>query len=40
MDIVKILRNLREFKLILEKIYKNPSLEFELYHHDEYLIDL
>jgi len=40
MDIIKILRKIREFKYILRKINLNPNLKFELYHSKEYLIDL
>jgi hypothetical protein len=40
MDIVKILRKMREFKFILDKINNNPNLKFELYHSKEYLVDL
>jgi len=40
MDIIKILKKIREFKYILRKINLNPNLKFELYHSKEYLIDL
>jgi hypothetical protein len=40
MDIIKILKKLREFKFIKKEIYNNPNLKFELQHSKAYLIDL
>jgi len=40
MDIVYILRKIREFKLISEKINNFPNLKFDLFLNKEYLIDL
>jgi hypothetical protein len=40
MDIVKILKSLRELKFNFGQINKNSNLNFELCHSKEYVIDL
>ena len=40
MDIVKILKSLRELKFNFGQINKNSNLNFEICHSKEYVIDL